>query len=109
MTLRAYQLDEDVFEGGCALRGLLTEFGNGTLGENLAVVDDGDLITETLDHFEDVRGQKDGSAMVNLFKENVFHETRANGVHAFERFVHQEETRPVDQCGGHGNALPHSL
>ncbi len=64
------------------------EIGDCALGDDFAAIDDGDLIAKAFHHFENVRGEKNGGAVLNLFEQNVFHETRADSIDAFERFVH---------------------
>ena len=64
---------------------------------------------KALDHFEHMRGEKNRGAMPDLVDKDVFHQPRAHGIHAFERLVHQEQSRPVNECRRHGDSLPHAL
>ena len=47
--------------------------------------------------------------LAHLVEQNVFHQARAHGIHAFERLVHEEQLGAVDQRGGHGHALAHAF
>ena len=75
----------------------------------LPFVDDGHAVAEPLHNFEHVGGEKDGGAALHLVDQDVFHQARAHGVHAFERLVHQEQVGMVDQGRGHGDALAHAF
>ena len=72
-------------------------------------MDDADALAQALDDFEHVRGRKMVAPWRTLIEQDVFHQARANGVDAFEEFVHQEEFGAVDPArltAGHALALP---
>ena len=75
----------------------------------LPPIDDRDAVAQALDDFEHVGRQEDRGAAAHLVLEDVLHQARADGVHAFEGLVHQEQLGMVDQRGRHGDALPHAL
>ncbi len=74
------------------------------------LIDDGGVIAEALHHFKDVRGEEDRCTVMDLIEQDVFHQTRADRVNAFERkLVHEEQLRPVDERSGHGDPLAHTF
>lgn len=73
------------------------------------MVDDGDAVTEAFHDLQDVGGEEDGGSLGDEVEENILHEARADGVHAFEGFIHEENLWAVDEGGGHGDTFPHSF
>ena len=53
--------------------------------------------------------RKIGRAVPHLIEQNVLHQSRAHGVDAFKRLVHQKEFGPMDQRRRHGDALAHAF
>jgi hypothetical protein len=99
--------DKEIFEGGAVAA--LAEFVEGAFGDEAAFVDDGDAVAEAFDDFENVGGEKDGGAALDEIEEEFFHEAGADGIDAFEGFIHEKELGTVDEGSGHGDAFAHAL
>ena len=84
--VRTNYADENVFE----TLGALAQLGDDAVDNNSAFVDDGDPFTKALYNFQDVRCEKNRSALPDLIDQDVFHQARAYCVDSFERLVHQK-------------------
>lgn len=103
----ADSFNEEVLEGRAIAA--LAEFVEGAFGDEAAFVDDGDAVAEAFDDFENVGGEKDGGAALDEIEEEFFHEAGADGIDAFEGFIHEKELGTVDECSGHGDAFTHAF
>ena len=109
----AKDVEEDFFEGGVVLSvgcgDAGAEFFERALGDERALVDDGDVGAEALYDFEHVGREEDGGAALDHPVEHVFEDAGGYGVDAFEGLVQEEDFGAVDDGGGERELLLHAV
>ena len=116
----ANDAEEDLFEGEGLVGDAAVVFGVAGLdagaelferavGDEVAVVDDGDVGAEALDDFEHVRGEEDGGAAGDHALQHGLECACGDGVHAFEGLVEEEDFGAVDDGGGERELFLHAV
>ncbi len=85
------------------------EIVEGTVGNDAAVVDDGNVGAETLDDFEYVGGEEDGCSAGDHALEHGLEGVGGDGVDSLEGLVEEEEPGTVDDGGGEGEFFAHAV
>src|SRR6185369_9623219 len=75
--------------------------------DNFAVADHGKAVDQTLNHFENVRSEKDGNALPCHEHQKIFNAARNDGIDSFERFVQKQDPRVVNERHRQGTLLLH--
>src|SRR4051794_20133743 len=73
------------------------------------MVDNCKAVTQALHNVEYMRSKEDSGSTVNLLEQDIFHETRTDGIDTLEWFVHQEQLGPVDKRSAHRESLSHTF
>ena len=77
--------------------------------DELAVLDDGNLVAEFFRHLQNMGGEEDGAALVAEFAHKLLERVGGLGVQTDKRFVHYKKFRLVHQCGDDGQLLLHAV
>ena len=85
------------------------QFFERAIGDQLTVIDDGDVGAEALDDFQHMRGEKDGCAAGDHALQHLLEGTGGNGVYALEGFVEKQNFGCVDDGCGQGQLLLHAV
>ena len=75
------------------------------VGDETALMNDGDVAAEALDDFKDVGGEEDGCAAVDHAREHSLEHAGGDGVDPFEGLVEKEDFGAVDDGGGKGKLV----
>ena len=85
------------------------QFVERAVGDDVAIVDDGDVGAEAFDNFEDVGSKEDGGASGDHVLQHGLEGVGGDGVDAFEGLVEEEDFGAVDDGGGEGELLAHAV
>src|SRR6267378_6068228 len=87
---------------------LIAKLREGSLGEQLSVVDDADGVAELFDLAHDVGGENDGLAVVTAFADERGNGTSGHDVEAVGGLVEDHDGWIVDEGPGDGSLLLHT-
>src|SRR5437762_39800 len=105
----ARQLQEQLFEAGIAGFVLAAHVADGSRGDDLAVLDDRDLVAHRFGDFEGVRAHQYGAAATNELPENVLEQSRRFGVQPNHRLVDDDAFGAVNEGARDDQLLPHAM
>ncbi len=88
--------------------GLLHQLFLSPLGDDLAMIDDGDRVAQALGLFHVVRGVNDGGAFVAQTLDHFEDAVAGLRIDAHGGLVEQDEARTMDEAGRHVEAAPHA-
>src|SRR5260370_27349818 len=98
--------DEDFLE--IVLGMLFPELREGTLGEELAALDDADSVAELFDFADDVGGENDGFTLVAAFADEGGDSAGGHDVEADGGLIEDHDRWIVDKGAGDGSFLHHA-
>src|SRR5213596_1311137 len=105
----AGELQEQLFEARVAGAVLPAQVVYGSLGDDLAVLEDRDAVTHRLRHLQRVGAHEHGTAALHELAEDVLQQSRRLGVEAHHGLVHDDALRPVDEGARDDQLLAHSV
>src|ERR1700681_3626312 len=83
----------------------IDEVGRSAFGDDLAVIDDGEAVTEAFGFVHVVSGEENGAALFLEDADDVPELAAALRIEAGGRLVEKKNARISDQSGGYGKAL----
>ena len=100
----AGEVDQDAVDGVAGF-----DLAHGAGEDEVAVVDEADVVAELFDLIHSMGGEEDGAALLAEIDEGVHEEDGVDGIEAAEGLVHDDEFGLVEKRGDELNLLLHAL